>query len=274
MSSYDSLTLANAFIQAGELDDALDALNQHLEAQPEDDEVRRLRVQVLMRMEGEIKWETIMEDSLALKNPTVDDYLKMSSLSERMKDLDSAVFFTSEALKLQPDDKSLTERHVRLMIASDNDLSAIDQFLKQLPQHWRWLRWRGEVALLGTDFLSAVNHYSDALEHVESTMDTVNVPFAANLKAQILLKRANTYQHLQSLAEADADYAAAEQIIPDDPMIPFNRGLIAVLQGDSERGGELCRSAYTNAPAALRDEMRKALAEDEGYAPIAAALGG
>ena len=272
MTNYAPLTLANAFIQAGELDDALDALNQHLEAHPEDDEARRLRVQVLMRKAGEIQWGKIMEDSLALKNPTVDDYLQMSSLSERMNDYESAIFFAAEALKLKPEDNSLIERRIRLILEADGDLIVVGQLLEQLPQHWRWLSWRGEIALLDSDFGSAVSHFSAALEHLEHTMDTVKVSFAANLKAQILIKRADVYQRLQSLSEADADYVAAEQIIPNDPMIPFNRGLIALLQGDSERGIELCWSAYTNAPAALREEMQKALAEDARYAPIAAAL--
>lgn len=274
MNNYDPLTLAHAFIQAGELDDALDALNQHLESHPENDEARRLRVQVLMRMDGEIQWQRIMEDSLALKNPNVDDYLKMSVLSERMNDLDSALFFTDEALKLQPDDNNLIERHVHLAIESQNDPLAIDQYLEQLPPNWRWLGWRGEVALLRGDFSNAVNHYSRALEHLASAMDTLNVPFAANLKAQIVLKRAHAYQQLRSLSEADADYAAVGQIILNDPMIAFKRGLIAFLQGDLGRGIDLCHIAYTRAPDALREEMQKALAEDDRYATIAAALDG
>jgi tetratricopeptide (TPR) repeat protein len=271
MNGYDPLTLANTFIQAGELDDALDALNQHLEAHPKDDDVRRLRIQVLMRMPGDVQWQTILEDSLALKTPTVDDYLKLSLVSEQVGQIESAVFFVGEALKLQPDDASLIERHVQLTIASGNP-SSIDSFLEDLPQHWRWLRWRGEAAALRDEFTHAINHYSAALEHLTNTMDTVNVPFAANLKAQILLKRADAYQRLNTLAEADADYADAEQIIPDDPTIPFNRGLIAFLQGQTERGIELCQNAYTSAPAALRDEMQEALASDERYTPVAEAL--
>ena len=41
---YSPLQLAQAFIKTGEIEDALDALNQHLEATPSDDETRRLRV--------------------------------------------------------------------------------------------------------------------------------------------------------------------------------------------------------------------------------------
>jgi tetratricopeptide (TPR) repeat protein len=158
------------------------------------------------------------------------------------------------------------------MIENGDDPLTIEQFLEPQPPNWRWLRWRGEISALRSDFSRSVHHYSGALEHLEGSMDTLNNPLAANLKAQILLKRADAYQRLQSWAEADADYAAAERIIPNDPMIPFNRGLIAFRQGESERGIELCRNAYVSAPAVLRDEMRKALAEDERYAPIAATL--
>ena len=44
MPDYNPITLADAFIQAGELDDALDALNQHLEANPSDDDARRVDI--------------------------------------------------------------------------------------------------------------------------------------------------------------------------------------------------------------------------------------
>ncbi|MEO1163713.1 MAG: tetratricopeptide repeat protein, partial [Chloroflexota bacterium] len=46
--AYTPMQLAETFLKTGELEDALDALNQQLEAEPADEEARRLRVQVLM----------------------------------------------------------------------------------------------------------------------------------------------------------------------------------------------------------------------------------
>ena len=53
MTRYSPIELAEAFIRTGELADALDALNPHLEAQPNDETALRLRAAVLMRLPGE-----------------------------------------------------------------------------------------------------------------------------------------------------------------------------------------------------------------------------
>jgi tetratricopeptide (TPR) repeat protein len=275
MPDYNPITLADAFIQAGELDDALDALNQHLEANPSDDDARRVKIQVLMRMNSKECLEAAIENIDLLMNHTADDYLQQSVIFEKLGESAHSVAATLHAWILRPNDVNIWERNIR-QIWNENDADEMEFFLARLPQKWqdswRWLCWHAEAALLKEDFNKAAKHFSEALIHL-NTSTNVHDPFVQNSKAQILLKRADAYHRLQSLPDAAADYAAAEQIIPNDPMIPFNRGLIALLQGDPQRGIELCQHAYISAPAALRDEMHKALAEDERYAPISAALG-
>ena len=274
MSHYDPLILANAFIQAGELDDALDALNQHLEANPEDDEARRLRVQVLSRKRDLASLERGLADLAQLGNATADDYLmhiRLLNEHPAQRDFEKLLEVAKKGHDQFPHDQRLTERYLEYLMVLGRWQEA-EPLIAAQPNSWRWLQWAADYALQFDAFDRAAQYFSDALTAVEKNFGATSNDFIANLKAQILLKRADVYQRLQSLAQADADYAAAEQIIPNDPMIAFNRGLIALLQGDSERGIALCRDAYANAPAALREEMQKALAEDERYAPIAAAI--
>jgi tetratricopeptide (TPR) repeat protein len=274
MSNYDPLTLANAFIQTGELDDALDALNQHLEANPEDDQARRLRVQVLSRKRDLANLENGLDDLAQLGNTTADDYLmhlRLLNSHPLLQNFEKLLQVVEKGHRHYPHDQRITERYLEYLMFLGRWQEA-ENLIAEQPNNWRWLQWAADLVLVFDAFDHAARYFSDALTALEKDFGQASNDFIANLKAQILLKRADVYQRLQSLSESDADYAAAEQIIPNDPMIPFNRGLIALLQGDSARGIALCRSAYTNAPDALRDEMQKALAEDKRYAPIAAAL--
>src|SRR5690242_19339862 len=77
---YSPMELADAFIRAGELADALDALNQQLIDQPADDEARRLRAQVLMRIPGEEHVQAALGDLESIASPTQDDNLRRALL--------------------------------------------------------------------------------------------------------------------------------------------------------------------------------------------------
>ena len=51
--TYTPLELVVAFIQTGELADALGAIDQHLQDQPADDRVRRWRLKILRQLNGD-----------------------------------------------------------------------------------------------------------------------------------------------------------------------------------------------------------------------------
>jgi Flp pilus assembly protein TadD len=53
------------------------------------------------------------------------------------------------------------------------------------------------------------------------------------------------------LDEAEADYKTASHFIADDPVIPFNQGLIMALRGDFDQASAMCRSAFAKMPLTL-----------------------
>jgi tetratricopeptide (TPR) repeat protein len=91
----------------------------------------------------------------------------------------------------------------------------------------------------------------------------VSDEIAANIRARIRLQRAGAALRIGLLPEADADYAAAGTVIPDDPMIPFNRGEIALRQGDAEAAATFFKVAYDGANPTLRKLMWEAAAADD-----------
>jgi Flp pilus assembly protein TadD len=93
-------------------------------------------------------------------------------------------------------------------------------------------------------------------------------PYLEPLKARIRLARATAYRRLGFYDQADGDYAAAEQMVPDDPAIPFNRGLIAWWRGKRQEAVELCNTALERASVTLRIELLSALDGDPRYSPL------
>ncbi len=260
---YSPMQLAEAFIQAGELTDALDALNQ---ADPTDAEARRLRASVLMRLPGRLR--EALADLDALAAPTAEDHLTRAHLLEQLGDDPGAFAAVEQAWRSAPDAR-ITEQYVRALMQR----GAADQALRALadqPEGWRWSGWRGDCYALQRDFGAAVTHYSAALDQLAALPDPNGV--TETQTAHLLFKRAQAYQNLQQVAAAEADYQAAEAIIPDDPMIPFNRGLLIFEQGDLRRALPFCRDALDRAPEALRDHIRDVLFGDPRYHLLAQAL--
>ena len=92
------------------------------------------------------------------------------------------------------------------------------------------------------------------------TADT-KANWAAPFEADLYLRRARAWIFLENYTEAEADYQDAAKRIPDDPMIPFKMGIIAMLRGDTEQGEKLCREASTSAPLAIKALMISELQE-------------
>ncbi|HEX2623533.1 MAG TPA: hypothetical protein VHL11_25405, partial [Phototrophicaceae bacterium] len=139
---YTPLELAAAFIKTGELDDALDALNQHLAATPSDDEARRMRIETLLRMPE--NYQLALTDCDALSTPTADDCLKRSILCEKLNNLDSALQSMDTALQLQPGTERLIERQLYLLQLK-GDFAAALKLLDVVPSTWRWKQWAGDL---------------------------------------------------------------------------------------------------------------------------------
>lgn len=265
---YNALDRAEAYILANQLDDALEAITEHLRAERwEDDEAWRLHAAVCMRIGSEpyLAFALYDLDNLQIKSST--DWLNYVTVLRRLNDDASAYEAVQQARQFYPSDERLIEQQLSLLYALD-EREAARGLLRTLPRTWRWLRWSGDMS----EPDAAVSDYTDALGDLERQMDTENDAFAANTKAQLLLRRAEAHQHLGNLNEADADYRLAQAIIPTDPMIGFNRGLLAALRGDVTEALALCGEALTRAGDTLRVSMERALTSDPRYAALAVLL--
>jgi tetratricopeptide (TPR) repeat protein len=183
-----ALRLAEAFIQAGELDDALNALQGHLAANPADDTARRLRISILRRMNDAGHYQTALDDLDRLTTLTADDEVQRSILLQAMNDWPGANAAMERAHRLAPDNERMTERYLLTLERSGSPDKA-RTLLESLPNTWRWLQIAGDLAQRMGDKAAAHQYYTAALAHLEEKLDTDNNAFAANLKQVLILKR-------------------------------------------------------------------------------------
>lgn len=186
--AYSAMQLAEAFISAGELVDALDALSGHLDANPGDDAARRLRAGVRLRLEDAAEHRAALADLDALRSLDADDYVQRSIVLQRIGDLGAANAAMEQARALKPDDDRILERYLTTLELS-GQREAARKLVNTLPKTWRWQQIAGDLAREAGDLQAAAVHYTTALDQLEQKMDTVHDAFGANLKAVLVLKR-------------------------------------------------------------------------------------
>jgi tetratricopeptide (TPR) repeat protein len=263
---YSALELADSFIKVGEISDALDTLNTFLAAGVEDapthDAARRLRASILQRRDDADQLREAVRDLDALNAPTADDELTRSILLERLGDLAGSLAALARAQQSRPDDERLIERQIQLLAAAGQAAQALEIAASRATPAdttWRWHQWAGDLAAQMRDNDNALLYYDSAI-----AMLTQRPPdrWLEAVRARLLCARAAIFQEQRDYDRADKDYAAAQTLIPDDPMIVFNRGVIAALQGDTEPARAAIHSAYQTASPTLRDLMRTAVRGD------------
>lgn len=185
--TYSPLQLADAFIHTGELGDALEALNAQLASSPDDDDARRLRVAVLMRLPGDENPRLALADLDQLNTANTDDLVQRSIILQGLGDWKAANAAMEQAHSLRPDDERISERYVETLAKSGQVAPALT-LLAALPRTWRWLQIAGDLARDAGDTPTAAQHYADAIAHLESQMDTTSNDIAANLKAILVMK--------------------------------------------------------------------------------------
>jgi tetratricopeptide (TPR) repeat protein len=246
--TYTPLELAAAFIQTGELDDALAQLDLHLDQQPQDDVARRLRIS-LQRHRG-ASLAVLQADYVRLAQRGPEDAMQLALAAE----LEAALSILAEAHTCWPDHERLTEQYLHTLAVQGDFETALHVVGQQSPG-WRWWQWAGDLLVQAGDDMLATARYGLALAQLEGRHD----PYLVPVRARLLLARAHAYRRLGLLDQAEMHYAAAADLMPDDPLIPFNRGLVAAAQGDLDRAEVICRAAFVAASAALRSQMCKSL---------------
>jgi tetratricopeptide (TPR) repeat protein len=181
-----ALELAEAFIRAGELSDALETLDKQLADNPADDPARRLRADVLMRLPG--KAQAALADFDRLTQVTAEDETQRSVVYQNMNDWARANAAMARAYALRPDDEWIIERYITTLERSDQ-MDAARKLVADQPWTWRWLQIAGDLARRAGELQSALAYYEAAIQHLDTRMDTLNDPIAANLKQVLMLKR-------------------------------------------------------------------------------------
>lgn len=284
---YSAMQMAEAFIQAGELSDALESLNEHMAQSPADDSALRLRAGVLARLGDESGWKGALADLARIVAPTPDDFIARSAILERNGQPAESLEAIYQGRAVYPHDERLTERLVHALRAR-GDLDSARAVAESLHDDWRWSQWAGDLAAEASDNDSALNHYNRAIALLEARYSLQdNIPAAilnensassaaaltiSAVYARLLLARAHLYRVRGDLDAAQAGYAAASARLPDDATIGFYQGLVAALQGDVIRAGALCRAALDAAAPPVRGPLRAMLREDDRLRALDAAL--
>lgn len=260
MSPYSAMQLAEAFIRTGELADALEALNSHLEAQPHDKDALRLRASVLMRLPGEDYARAALADLEALGDKSADDYVQQSVIWQLgLGDWAQAVKATEQAHNLAPDDERITER-LLMLYEQVGEIDRAQKLIATLPESWRWLQLAGDLALRTNQAETAIDHYNKALILLEDKMDTIGNPIARNIAGMIVCSRANAYLKASQFANAEADYRAAAEAFPKDLSYALMAGVTLALQGQIDEAVSLCKSVLQDEPSLMELLREKAAA--------------
>lgn len=265
------MELAYAFIKTGELEDALDALNQQLEQQSQDIEARRLRMRVLLRLGEQDHLQQALADWQALPQPTTADYIDLSVIHERRSDLSAAIEAAQMAHTEAPNNERIAERLLDLLVKDERHTEAL-ALVRQQERVWRWLEREGDIlAAMGNDTL-ATARYGLVLAQLEQFADTMRPDYLKALQARVLLARAHAYRRLEQIETARTLYQAAQHILPDDPAIGFNLGVLAAIEGQHTEALTMCQAALQQGSPQLQDEMRRSLDGDMALMWLAKAL--
>jgi tetratricopeptide (TPR) repeat protein len=267
---YTPLQLADAFVQAGELDDALDALNDHLAATPTDADARRLRASILARRDALTGFEQALADLHALPEHTAEDAVLAVRLVEQISGLQAALEQAEEAHGRFPQDDRVTELLLTLLRRADATARG-REIVAKLGDDWRWQVWAGDFAADAGDNAAAITAYTAALDalgaaqvvmpsHLLTKLDIKAAAIAGSV-ARLLTARAACYVQLGVYAPAQADYTAAAKLLLDDPTLPLNMGIIAWRQGDTISAQAHVCDAFALASPAMAAHLNAMLAD-------------
>lgn len=266
--TYTAMELAEAYLETGELNLALAALNDHLNAFPADDSARRLRVQVLRGFPDGIA--LALADLDALTAPDASDDGVRGAILAAQGDWIGAAAAYERAWVRSP--VGYGEAYFRVL-KRIGDVERALTVLETLPKAWHWHQARAELDALRGDDAAAVEQFSAAIHGLHRLIAVAkDRRLLVALLANALLARASALRRLTRYADAESDYADAHVYEPGDAAIPFNRGLMCLERGAVADAIRLCREGWEGANPAMRAAMRAELSADPRYQPLLAAL--
>lgn len=201
-----------------------------------------------------------------LLNETDDDALRLRArLRLREPGQEHAALDDLARLRVSTDEDGLMRVYLHQQLGEYGEAVAL---LDTLPVTWNTQHLRGDL-YAHLDPAAAIPAYSDALDRLSHLGDD---PLLVVERAALLVKRARAHEMVNALNLALADYTAAEQLVPHDPSIAFERGLLLFAQGDLRAALPVCRDALDRASVTVRDALHHRLREDPRRAPLLHAL--
>lgn len=269
----DAVELAAFHLLAGEIDDALAALNTRLEAVPDDVAARRLRAETYTAQNTPDSLHAALRDGLAIKDPTPDDDLRTAVIYERLNDLTRAAASLESAVRVYPDNLRLRQRWMQVAFKS-GDLAAAHRAVQGVPDDWRMLE---QAADLTVDYASATGEDEELLAQAVVLYDRAlrelpsgewNRPF----RARLLLARAGVHLRLNMPDEVNQDADSAAELIPTEPACHFYAGWSLVKRGSLVDGLARVNRALRSASEPVRDSLWKLIAHDEDFRDVMRSL--
>jgi len=143
VTAYSLLDLAIASLDAGEIDEALDALDRHLIDAPDDDGYR-LRAGILARLPG--RAADAEDDLRRLSQPTSTDHRLRARIAVQLDDpLSAQVVLNLLWLREHDPRDAETLLAIYLRLGTPGNLTNALKLLDMLPDTWNWQIVRGDA---------------------------------------------------------------------------------------------------------------------------------
>lgn len=269
------LRTADAFLQFGEVDDALAALDEAAHAAPDDPLPYLRRAEVLASAGRDLRQALAdLDRAAALGMDTVRLHFRRMIVLAELGEVAAARAAHAEALRLEADNPRLWDWGVRLaLLAGDlaGALALVRTVREKQPGAFGWARREATLLLQTGDWATARDAFT-ALIEAGAPADPIPGAWEASQWVEIYLARAEAHRHLANFDAALADLACAEKHLPDDPGIPFGRGLVAWARGDADGAFPLLRAGLESAGPGVREEFWRALVDYPRRGDLRAAL--
>ncbi|MBK8022381.1 MAG: tetratricopeptide repeat protein [Chloroflexi bacterium] len=177
--TYSLLEVAQAVLDAGQVEEALDLLGQHLAAAPQDAEGLRLRAALLARLPG--RDADALRDLAQIAAPLADDRRLAARLHHQMGDRPAACAMLTALWEAEGDPRD-AETLLRILLDSGQAAEAL-RLLESLPNIWTWDIWRGDAHAALGDAGAARRFYRAALDAMPES--ALNQPLRAYLNDRL-----------------------------------------------------------------------------------------
>jgi tetratricopeptide (TPR) repeat protein len=271
------LEKADLLLLGGDAEDALIELKAAAQLAKDDARPHLRQAEILIGLGGAARlkqaWLALLR-AIALGERTTATYFLLMRTLATLGDFSGAQDAYNSALALDPANPRLREWGVRLARqrgATALALELVQAERAQTPDDFHWQRWEAELLVEQGDY-AAAQAVLDGLLAACPPESLVAGAWDAPQWAALFLVRADARRHQGDLTGATADIDQAADLTPDDPAIPFQRGMVTWAAGDADGAYPLLHAGLTAASPILRADFTTQLTDYPRRADLLAAL--